>query len=533
DELNTRLKNLVIPENALLSFWNPEDIFTLMFEQMQLKIPLENRIEFVKKLSEWVKKKPLMLETYSRAKSILTTLAILIVAHGVIALSVYALTGENKLGSGLIQSTKEKDEKTGKITEKLSYGPGGLPTSTLALLSLIISKSSSRGAASVSVYDDANQTYETITEMQNNVVAYSSMHKKISYVAKYLQKLKEMAHFVTKNSVLTSKMPAVQNFITTLEDLNTKTSDFRQLLELLETDTFKSEYSWLIYYSRVMVAYKLMIEQKDQFIEAMLAIGELDAQLTIAKLYKESQKNSATFCFPTFLTASNSTSPAIKAVEFWNPLLNQEKAVTNSIEIGEPFASPQNVIITGPNAAGKSTITRAIIYGIILAQSLGIAPAKALTFTPFSNIMTYLNITDDIAAGNSHFKAGVIRARQLIETSNNLHENEFGLFGIDEVFNGTTFKEGQAAAFTLIEELGRNSKNICVTNTHFPLITTLENTGLFRNYKVSVIEKQGEKIQYTFTLQPGISSQTVALKILEEEGFGDAFVKKAQQILST
>jgi DNA mismatch repair ATPase MutS len=48
---------------------------------------------------------------------------------------------------------------------------------------------------------------------------------------------------------------------------------------------------------------------------------------------------------------------------------------------------------------------------------------------------------------------------------------------------------------------------------------------------VTVIEKPGEKIQYPFKLEPGISDQVVTLKILKEEGFGDKFLERAQQTL--
>jgi DNA mismatch repair ATPase MutS len=56
-------------------------------------------------------------------------------------------------------------------------------------------------------------------------------------------------------------------------------------------------------------------------------------------------------------------------------------------------------------------------------------------------------------------------------------------------------------------------------------------TGRAKNYKVTVIEKPGEKIQYPFKLEPGISDQVVTLKILKEEGFGDKFLERAQQTL--
>ena len=59
----------------------------------------------------------------------------------------------------------------------------------------------------------------------------------------------------------------------------------------------------------------------------------------------------------------------------------------------------------------------------------------------FNKIITYLNITDDIAAGNSHFKAGVLRAQDIIKTYKKCKEYEYVIAAKDEAFNGTTFKK--------------------------------------------------------------------------------------------
>ena len=129
-------------------------------------------------------------------------------------------------------------------------------------------------------------------------------------------------------------------------------------------------------------------------------------------------------------------------------------------------------------------------------------------------------------------KAGVLRAREVAKTFESLKPHEFVLTAIDEVFNGTTPEEGQAAAYSLIKILGAHPSGVCITNTHFQIIPTLEQTTRhFLNYKVSVIERPGEKIQYPFKLERGISDQNVAFKILREEGFGDEFIDQAQQIL--
>ena len=215
--------------------------------------------------------------------------------------------------------------------------------------------------------------------------------------------------------------------------------------------------------------------------------------------------------------------------DFFHPCLDIEKAVANSINI-----HGKNIVITGPNAGGKSTIMKGLVISIIMAQALGIAPASSMKFTPFSKIITYMNITDDIAAGNSHFKAGVMRARDVLREVGGVKDGQHAIAVVDEIFNGTTFKEGQAAAFSFINELGQAQRNIVITTTHFPMMANLAQTNdKFLNYKVYVNYDQNGKIIYTYKLEPGVSDQIVTLKILREEGFADRFIDNAETVLES
>ena len=55
---------------------------------------------------------------------------------------------------------------------------------------------------------------------------------------------------------------------------------------------------------------------------------------------------------------------------------------------------PNNVVITGPNAAGKSTFIKALSLSILFSQTICIVPASNFVLTPFTLINTYLNIPD-------------------------------------------------------------------------------------------------------------------------------------------
>ncbi|MCF7900128.1 hypothetical protein K9K77_01330, partial [Candidatus Babeliales bacterium] len=237
----------------------------------------------------------------------------------------------------------------------------------------------------------------------------------------------------------------------------------------------------------------------------------------IATLVDNNQKPDTPYTPAGYITGTHS--PLIDIKNMWNPFVPQKHVVTNSIVLGSN--ERHNGIITGPNAGGKSTFLKGLTISIISGQTIGFVPATDMKFTPFSKISTYMNIVDDISAGNSLFKSEVIRAKKLMDTVKeaNTH-NTFSFAVLDEVFCGTSPKEGEAASYSLAHKLGSITTNITLIATHFPLMTTLEeNTHNYNNYQVRVDYKEDGSFAYRYKLEPGIADQNVAFDILKEEGF--------------
>jgi len=302
----------------------------------------------------------------------------------------------------------------------------------------------------------------------------------------------------------------------------------KELLELLHYDTFQANSSFLAHKGTILRAYALMHKLKKQFEAAALSIGSIDMYTAVARMYKEHKDTSTPYCFPIY-AATNT--PCIKIKGFWHPLINPDELVKNDITIGCD-TERQNMIITGPNAGGKSTTLKSIATSLVMAQSFGIAPAQHMLFTPFDLIATYLNITDDIGVGNSLFKSEVIRTENLISAIESLKQNQFSFVMFDEVFNGTTPQEGAASAYSVAQYLSKIPNNICLIATHFIMLTELADaTDTFANYKVSVNKKGPGQIEFLYRLSKGISDQHVAIDILQGEGFNSEILQNAQDII--
>ena len=304
-------------------------------------------------------------------------------------------------------------------------------------------------------------------------------------------------------------------------------ADYKKLVGILSTSTFEGEVSLASRKGRVVAAFALLRNIRAELAPLLLAIGELDAYVACAKLYKKHEGKNNQFAFATYL---NQDTPSVEAQDIWNPFVGAEKAVANSLLLGGTL--PLNVIITGPNAGGKSTFLKGLTLDILLAQTIGIAPARTFAFTPFAKITTYMNISDDTSGGNSLFKSEVLRAQELMDTIEKLDKGCFAFSIMDEMFSGTSPKEGEAATYAVAEDLGNHTNSILLLATHFPKIKELEATDKnFKNYQVRVVYNEDGSFSYPYKLTEGAADQTVAIDILKDQGFKGSILDKANKIL--
>lgn len=351
-------------------------------------------------------------------------------------------------------------------------------------------------------------------------------------VANYVRMMEQAYHLVRQHETLRS-CDEFKSLTTFFEDFVPRSENVQELFSLLAKHTFVGKGSILSNKGAVLRSYKLFHEVKSEFENVIMTLGKLDMYLACAKLYKEYQDKeyqggSVGFCFPTY--AQNET-PLLNLKDFWHPCIDPNVVVVNSVALGTSELYPNNMIITGPNAGGKSTILKSIVITIFMAQTIGIAPASSMYFTPFSVVTTYLNITDDLGSGNSLFKAEVARTQELVSRIQSMDSGTFSLTLFDEIFTGTSPLEGMATSYSVTKYLGSLNHSLCLVATHFPLLTELEQSNNFKNYKVSVVKREGQGIEYPYKLEPGIAHQNVALDILASEGFSSAILTEAQSII--
>ncbi len=370
--------------------------------------------------------------------------------------------------------------------------------------------------SSVSVTGSALSTLFLAAYIKINT-QYRTIQKLMMDTARLCSTTQDMFNLLNTHH-LTTLSPALNNL-----NLSThKNTELQELITLLNTSTFSGDPSVFSYLGRVVQAANILKRPSVQkaFVPLLKAIGELDTYLAIARKIKMSQKTGTPYCFATYV--DDSTAPYIQATNFFNPFLT--KPVVNSIEIGT-LPNTQNgirtIVLSGPNTGGKSTSINGITYAILLAQTVGIAPATTFVLTPFDKLICHRNVADDITTDTSGYQAEVDSVKQMFKTIQTAQDRKGYVFiTLDELFRSTTPEQGDNLTTQVINELAQEYPNTCITMiaTHFSSPRTLANTNPYiANYRMgTVLNEDGSVKEYTYKLEPGVSLVHNAQQIATE-----------------
>ena len=209
-----------------------------------------------------------------------------------------------------------------------------------------------------------------------------------------------------------------------------------------------------------------------------------------------------------------------KLIKSNEPLLNikglKHPNINNAVKNDIILDNNNNLIITGPNAGGKSTFIKSIAINIILSQTICMNFCDDLELTPFYYISSQMNIVDD-KGSESLFEAEMNR---IVSNINNINEcsknNKFSILFLDELFNSTNIIEGICGSYSICKKLSDKKTNITLLTTHYTYLYKLEkNTKRYKNYKMNAIINDAE-IVFPYKLIKGYSKQYVALELLKK-----------------
>ena len=226
---------------------------------------------------------------------------------------------------------------------------------------------------------------------------------------------------------------------------------------------------------------------------------------------------------PPCTPATNSATATKLNSQFYAPLLSgnvASNAVPNDIHLNK------QLIITGPNAAGKTTTIKATLFNIILSQQIGYGFYKSAQINPYEYLHCYLNIPDT-SGRDSLFQAESRRCKEILTCMlDHPKDRHFCIF--DELYSGTNPYEAVASAYGYIDFISKNPNVDLILTTHYiDLCHLLEKHERIENLHMSTAADGA----YLYKIADGISTIKGGLKVLRELDYPAEIVDCARRII--
>jgi len=290
-------------------------------------------------------------------------------------------------------------------------------------------------------------------------------------------------------------------FCNTIQTKSIKLREFRD--ELLSINPFKAGFSKIVEIGYMLKCFYRLhsnLEYDDALRYSIGFEGYINNMTGISNNITSGNLSFAVF---------NSEGSNCKFTQQYYPAYLGEKYVKNNCDF------TKNIIITGPNASGKTTILKTTTLNIIFTQQFGVGFYKACSLTPYTHIHSYLNIPDT-SGRDSLFQAESRRCKEIldiIKSTENTSSRHFCIY--DELYSGTNPSEAVKSAHAFLSYLCNIPNVDFMLTTHYvSLCKKLRDSERVVNYKMDVDLSNG--IQYTYKMKKGISKVKGGILILEE-----------------
>jgi hypothetical protein len=220
----------------------------------------------------------------------------------------------------------------------------------------------------------------------------------------------------------------------------------------------------------------------------------------------------------------------------------------------------KRLVITGPNASGKTTILKMTMLNILFSQQLGHGFYEAGTrIRPYHQLHSYLNIPDT-SGRDSLFQAESRRCKEILDKLSGEQSPPVRHFCIfDELYSGTNPYEAIASAYGYIMHLTKHDNVDFMLTTHYIQLCKLfqsqnsksesdkgekiannstevkevNETNKIRNLHMDVADRGNYDFKYLYTLRPGISAIKGGIKVLYDLQYPASIVDATRRILTS
>ncbi|WP_294358463.1 endonuclease MutS2 [uncultured Clostridium sp.] len=195
-----------------------------------------------------------------------------------------------------------------------------------------------------------------------------------------------------------------------------------------------------------------------------------------------------------------------------------ENPVPLDYEIGKDY---RTLIITGPNAGGKTFVLKTIgILTLATESGFHIAAKEGTEISIFDNIFVDIGDNQSIENALSTFSSHVKNLANILKMTTNST-----LLLFDEIGSGTEPNEGAALAIAMLEEFYYKGA-ITIASTHYGEIKNFSREH--PDFENAAMEFEKETLEPLYKLSIGRSGDSNALYISKKMGIPDFIIEKTK-----
>ncbi len=260
-------------------------------------------------------------------------------------------------------------------------------------------------------------------------------------------------------------------------------------------------------------------EEYATWLAAIHIIAHLDCLISLARA---SSSMGSPSCRPEFVDSDRSV---LEFTDLRHPcmLSTVTDFIPNDIVLGG--ASPNINLLTGANAAGKSTILRMTCIAVLLAQIGAYVPCSAARLTPVDRIMSRLGANDNIFAAQSTFFVELSETKKILAEA-----TPRSLVILDELGRGTSSYDGVAVAQAVLHHVATHIGCVGFFATHYhSLAEEFSSHPEIRNRRMRIyVDDEHRRVTFLYKLEDGVAEGSFGMHCASMCGIPAKVVERAE-----
>ncbi len=209
-----------------------------------------------------------------------------------------------------------------------------------------------------------------------------------------------------------------------------------------------------------------------------------------------------------------------------HPILVKKLGRENTVPLNLKIDQENVILITGPNAGGKTVVLKTVaLLSLMISSGLHAPIDPDSNFYLFDDILIDMGDEQSIENDLSTFSSHLSNINSILRTSSNK-----SLVLLDEIGTGTDPIEGAALAIAILIQLQKKGAIVLATTHHGSVKIAANNLEGFQN---GSMEFDQEQLSPTYKFTQGLPGSSYAFEIAERIGYSKDFIELAHRYLDS